>query len=118
MTRLIRPVSRTVHSSLELVRKSVFGFIWLGLKSLKERGVDRIKRSVLKNYHSEGGLNITDIDCLNRSLKLRQFLRAIKSRHPICNIQKFCFEKLGYLNQLMQEYARIPRPFPYSYIPL
>ena len=92
---------------IKRIEKSIFGFIWLGLKSEKERGVDRIKRAVLKNAHSEGGLNITDIDCLNRSLKLCQFLRASTSKHPICNIQKFCLEKLGCSTQVMQEYAGI-----------
>ena len=58
--------------------------------------MDRIKRSVIKNDYCEGGLNITDIDCLNRSLKLRQFIRASKTRHPIRVIQKFCMEQLGY----------------------
>ena len=32
------------------------------------------KRAVLKNEHEEGGLNITDIECLNRSLRLRLFI--------------------------------------------
>ena len=85
----------------------MFGFIWLGTKSDKERGIDRIKRSVLKNAYSEGGLNVTDVDCLNRSLKLRQFLRASKSCHPVNKIQQFCLERLGYSTQIMQEYSRI-----------
>ena len=76
-------------------------------KSDKERGIDRIKRSVLKNKFSEGGLNITDMECLNRSLKLRQFIRASKINHPICRIQKYCVEKLGYSNVIMQEYLKI-----------
>ena len=50
--------------------------------SEKERGIDRIKRSVLKNSYEAGGLNITDIDCLNRSLKLRQYIRANGVNHP------------------------------------
>ena len=45
-----------------------FGYIWLGSRSNKERGVDRIKRAVLKNVYSEGGLIVTDVDCLNKSI--------------------------------------------------
>ena len=71
------------------------------------RGIDRIKRAVLKNKFSEGGLNITDMECLNRSLKLRQFFRASKVNHPICRIQKFCVEKLGYPTVIMQEYFKV-----------
>ena len=74
----------------------IFGNVWLGSRSEKERDVDRIKRSVLKNDYGEGGLNITDVDCLNKALKLRQYIRAGKSSHPISSIQRFCMEKLGY----------------------
>ena len=89
------------------IDKINFGFIWLGSRSDKERGIDRIKRAVLKNKFSEGGLNITDMECLNRSLKLRQFFRASKVNHPICRIQKFCVEELGYPTVIMQEYFKV-----------
>ena len=39
--------------------RSNFGFVWIGCKSEKERGIDRIKRLVLKNSHDAGGLNLT-----------------------------------------------------------
>ena len=87
--------------------RSNFGFVWIGCKSEKERGIDRIKRSVLKNSHEEGGLNITDIDCLNRSLKLRQFMRANRVNHPIRTIQKYCMKKLGYTSTVVQEYDKL-----------
>ena len=57
---------------------------------------ERIKRSVLKNDSNKGGLNITDVECHNKSLKLRQFLRANGSKHSIARIQMYCIEKLGY----------------------
>ena len=41
-------------------------------RSESDKGIDRIKRSILKNDIMEGGLNITDVECLNKSLKLRQ----------------------------------------------
>ena len=58
----------------------------------RERGIDRIKRSILKNKYVEGGLDVTDIKCLDRSLKARQYVRADKSRHPIKLIQLYCNE--------------------------
>jgi hypothetical protein len=72
-----------------------------------DKGIDRIKRSILKNDIAEGGLNITDVECLNSSLKLRQFIRANKSRHPIKTIQGYCMEKLGYNSEIQQEYDKI-----------
>jgi hypothetical protein len=38
--------------------------------SENDKGIDRIKRLILKNDIAEGGLNITDVECLNGSLKL------------------------------------------------
>ena len=74
----------------------------------KERGVDRIKRSVLKNDCDIGGLNIiTDVDCLNKALKLRQYIRAGKSSHPISSIQRFCMEELGHTSCMEREYDKI-----------
>ena len=46
-----------------------------------------------------------DIECLDRSLKLRQFTRANRFDHPINRIQKFCMEKTGYTETMVQEYA-------------
>ena len=66
-----------------------------------------IKRSVLKNDYDEGGLNITDVDCLNKALKLRQYIRAGKSSHPMSNIQRFWMEKLGYTSCIKKEYDKI-----------
>jgi exonuclease III len=95
--------------SIKKIEQMIFGFLWLGSRSDKEKGVDRIKRSVLKNDYSQGGLNITDIECLNRSLKLRQFLRAAKSGHSISIIQRLCLEKLGYTGNITQEYEKITK---------
>ena len=53
---------------IKKIEQIMFGYIWLGSRSNKERGVDRIKRAVLKNVYSEGGLNVTDVDCLNKSI--------------------------------------------------
>ena len=84
--------------------KKIFGNGWLGSWSEIERGVDRIERSVLKNNYDEGGLNITDVDCLNKALKLRQYIRAGKSSHPTSSILRFCMEKLGYTSCIEREY--------------
>ena len=46
--------------------RSNFGFVQIGAKSEKEGGIDRIQRAVLENNYNEGGLNITDVECLNR----------------------------------------------------
>ena len=81
--------------------------MWIGCRSDKEKGIDRIKRSVLKNGYEHGGLNVTDVECLNRSLKLRQFMRARNVDHPIRTIQLYCLESCGYPSAIMPEYDRI-----------
>ena len=86
--------------SIKLIEKCMFGYVWLGSRSDKERGADRIKRSVLKNDYGEGGLNITDVESLNKALNFRQFIRASKSSHLISKIQRFCLEELGYIGNL------------------
>jgi hypothetical protein len=69
------------------IEKIIFKFLWS--KSDTQNGVDRIKRSIMKNDYSKGGMCVTDVDCLNRSLKLRQFIRANGSNHAIAKIQSF-----------------------------
>ena len=91
------------------IERIIFGFLWVSSGSESDKGIDRIKRSILKNDISEGGLNITDVDCLNSSLKLRQFIRANKSRHPIRTIQGYCMEKLGYSCDIQQEYEKVTK---------
>ena len=63
--------------------------------------------AVLKNKYEDGGLKITDIDCLNRLLKLRQFIRANTVYYPIKIIQPYCLEILGYKGNVVQEYEKL-----------
>jgi hypothetical protein len=77
------------------IERAILGFIWANGSSKDGKGIDRIKRVVLKNSIENGGLNITDIDCLNRSLKLKQYLRAGKTGHPIKFIQIETIEAVG-----------------------
>ena len=100
-------VCKIKEKCLKLIEKIIFGFIWRAHNSERERGIDRIKRSILKNKYEEGGLNVTDIECLDRSLKTRQFLRADKSKHPIKTIQLFCIECLGQQKVVDQGYSMI-----------
>jgi hypothetical protein len=65
----------------------------------------------------KGGLNITDIECLNGSLKLRQFIRADKSRHPIKIIQGYCMEQIGYNSDIQQEYDKITKKEEVTRVP-
>jgi hypothetical protein len=83
--------------------RALFNFLWSTSKN--NRGIDRIKRSILKNDYSEGGLKITDIECLNRSLKLRQFIRAFDSKHEIAKIQSLLSEKGR--NRIEYEYSNV-----------
>ena len=87
---------------LKNVEVIIFKFIWSNSEA--QNGVDRIKRSVLKNEYESGGMKITDVECLDRSLKLRQFIRASASNHAIAAIQKII---TGNESCLKQEYSKI-----------
>jgi hypothetical protein len=99
-------VCKIKDACIKLIERIIFGFIWRAHRSERDRGIDRIKRSILKNKYVEGGLNVTDIECLDRSLKTRQFVRADKSRHPIKSIQLYCIELQGQNKVIDQGYNK------------
>ena len=100
-------VCKIEEKCIKLIEKIIFGFIWRSHRSERDRGIDRIKRSILKNKYVEGGLNVTDIECLDRSLKTRQYVRADRSRHPIKSIQQYCIEMIGQNKTIDQGYSKI-----------
>jgi hypothetical protein len=55
---------------LRKIKQIIFGFLWVSSMSDIDKRIDRVKRSKLKNDVMEGRLNITDVECLNKSLKL------------------------------------------------
>jgi hypothetical protein len=68
-----------------IIERTIFNFLWS--TSSVTKGVDRIKRSIMKNNYSNGGLMVTDVESLDKALKLRQFIRASTGNHPIAQIQ-------------------------------
>jgi hypothetical protein len=75
--------------TLAKIERYIFHYLWNTKDIFSERARDRVKRSVMKNDYDQGGLKITDIECLDKSLKLRQYIRASKSSHSISKIQKY-----------------------------
>jgi hypothetical protein len=58
------------QNELTVIERMIFSFIWSSLE--QQNGIDRIKRSIMKNEHSKGGMKkITDVERLNRSLKIK-----------------------------------------------
>jgi hypothetical protein len=90
---------------IEYLERLVFGFLWGSAENF--RGIDRIKRSIMKNDYLQGGLNVTDVECLDRSLKVRQFFRASITNHPISDIQKLLSCSFVKDKQIKQEYYKI-----------
>jgi len=88
-------------ADLTMIERSIFGFLWSTSEHAK--GIDRIKRSILKNDFPFGGLNVTDVECLNRALKLKQFIRSNESNHEMSNIQ----HQLSGSKHLLREYEKI-----------
>jgi hypothetical protein len=83
------------------IERIIFKFLWS--RSDTQNGIDRIKRSIMKNDHQHGGMSITDMECLNKSLKMKQFIRASTSNHVIAKIQS----ALTGSENLMYEYVTI-----------
>ena len=95
------------QTQLKEILRYIFNFIW-GTKDIENsKARDKIKRSVLKNCYEVGGLNITDIECLDRSLKIRQFIRASSSKHTIGNIQSLCSNGGKSNKVIYQEFKKI-----------
>jgi hypothetical protein len=89
-----------------MVERLIFKFIWTKNWD-KMKVMERISRKVMKNEYKEGGLKAPDIECLDRALKLKQFIRANRSRHPIKGIQEVSLSKIGFENVIKQEYDRL-----------
>jgi hypothetical protein len=95
-----------LEKDLLLIEKLIFKFIW-SKDWNKVRVCERIKRSVLKNEYQLGGMNAPDVECLNKALKLKQFIRASNSNHHINLIQKICMEKMKYSEVVKHEYSSL-----------
>ena len=94
-------------NSAELIsaERMIFKFLWSTKDN--QNGIDRIKRSIMKNEYSKGGMKVTDVECLNRSLKLKQFFRANRSNHAISRIQTLVSTKTGHEKCIYQEYQTV-----------
>ncbi len=91
---------------VKAIESVIFKFLW-NKKWVGNQAPDRIKRSTLKMPYEEGGLKVPDISILDKALKTKQFIRAMKSNHYINLIQKYVLEKEGYLEYYKIEYAKI-----------
>jgi hypothetical protein len=89
---------------LKEIERYIFNFLWNTNDIENPRARDRIKRSIMKNDYEKGGLKITDIESLDRSLKLRQYIRASISDHSIKQVQKYCTNNGTKNEVLLQEF--------------
>ncbi len=80
-------------AELITVERIIFRFLWSTTDN--QNRIDRIKRSIMKNDCSKGGMKVTDVESLNRSLKLKQFIRAHNSNHVISKIQALISTRSG-----------------------
>jgi hypothetical protein len=96
-------------SQLKEIERYKFNFIWGTKDIFSSRARDRIKRSEMKNEYELGCLKITDIESLDRSLKLRQFIRASKSNHVIRQVQNYCINKMLSNDILISEFGTISK---------
>ena len=98
------------EEEITTIERTIFRFLW----STKENqnGIDRIKRSIMKNEYSKGGMKVTDIECLNRALKLKQFIRANNTNHVMSKIQAHVTKGPGHNSKVSQEYSEITEDEP------
>ena len=93
------------NAELISAERMIFKFLWSTKDN--QNGIDRIKRSIMKNDYSKGGMKVTDVECLDRSLKLKQFFRANRSNHVISRIQTLVSTKSGQEKCIYQEYQTV-----------
>ncbi len=91
------------------IEQYYFNFLWDTKDFDNPRARDRIKRRIMKNDYNEGGLKITDIECMDKSLKLRQYIRADNSKHNIRAIQNFCAKEVGNNYSMSQDFDKITK---------
>ena len=93
--------------SAELINteRIIFKFLWSTNEN--PNGIDRIKRTIMKNEYAKGGMKVTDVESLDRSLKLKQFIRAYNSNHVISKIQALLSTKSGHGKCIYQEYPNV-----------
>jgi hypothetical protein len=61
----------------------------------------------MKIGYSKDGMKVMDVESLDRSLKLKQFIRAYKPNHVISKIQALLSTKSGHVKGLCQEYPNV-----------
>jgi hypothetical protein len=93
------------NAELINTERIIFKFLWSTNEN--PNGIDRIKRTIMKNDYSKGGMKVTDVESLDRSLKLKQFIRAHNSNHVISKIQAFLSTKSGHEFHMHQEYPKV-----------
>ncbi len=98
------------HEDLVDTERRIFKFLW----STKDNpnGINRIKRSIMKNEYADGGMRVTDVECLDKSLKLKQFIRAKSTNHEIAKIQNLLTNGNVNVHLTRQEYYAVTNGDP------
>ena len=92
-------------SELINTERVIFKFLWSANEN--PNGIDQIKRTIMKNDYSKGGMKVADVESLDRSLKLKQFIRAHNSNHVISRIQDLLSTQSDHGGCMRQEYSNV-----------
>ena len=98
LSKIIHSISNieTPDGIASAVRKNLFNFIWKNKK-------DRIKRTTLYQDLEKGGIRMTDVDLMFRSLRLAWIPRLLTAGDcNWCTVPYHFFRKLGGLNFLLK----------------
>jgi hypothetical protein len=93
------------NAELINTERIIFKFLWSTNEN--PNGINRIKRTIIKNDYSKGGMKVTDVESFYKSLKLKQFIRAYNSNHVISKIQALLSTKSGHGRCMHQEYPNV-----------
>jgi hypothetical protein len=107
LSQIIYNMQAYGFNNAELINteRIIFKFLWSTNEN--PNGIDQIKQTIMKNDYSKGGMKVTDVKSLDRSLKLKQFIRAHNSNHVISKIQAFLSTKSSHEYHIHQEYPNV-----------
>jgi exonuclease III len=101
LSQLIYSLQNTYFEDKDLfeINRICFQFIWK-LKPDKSKAFERVSRFNMKKSKKDGGISAPDIYCINKALKVKQFLRSNdpKSSHFIVTLQNHLVGDIRLLN--------------------
>jgi hypothetical protein len=95
------------NAELINTERIIFQFLWSTNENPQWNRLNQTNNYSMKNEYSKDGMKVTDVESLDRSLKLKQLIRAYNSNHVISKIQALISTKSGLGKCIYQEYPNV-----------